>query len=153
MLKLVEIAANDTAEAYRALLAKARIAQRKVVEARVQRGASFAEREAAFLEVGNEISRQNLEEELQSTADAHTEALFVEGVLYRRHQDGNERYHSLCAGLRVRRATYRRVGERNGPTVPPWFHWNSRPGSPNERRQRWDTALRWAARVKRLGNK
>jgi hypothetical protein len=28
-------------------------------------------------------------------------------------------YHSLCGPLEIRRATYREVGERNGPTVVP----------------------------------
>ena len=41
------------------------------------------------------------------------------GVLYQQHHAGTVVYHSLCGPLEVRRATYREVGERNGPTVVP----------------------------------
>jgi hypothetical protein len=56
---------------------------------------------------------------LQATAASHADRLLVNGVLYERHQDGNADYHSLCGTMRVSRATYRRVGERNGPTIVP----------------------------------
>jgi hypothetical protein len=92
---------------------------REAVDVEVGRDASFAVREQAALALTNEAVRENLEEELQAIADEHADELFVDDALYRRHQCGTVVYHSLCGPLEVERWTYRRVGERNGPTVVP----------------------------------
>jgi len=81
--------------------------------------ATFAEREELALAVTNEATRQVLEEDLQRTVNEFGAELRVDGVLYREHEAGEVAYHSLCGDLRVRRSTYRRVGERNGPTIVP----------------------------------
>ena len=60
-----------------------------------------------------------METTLQTTAEAYPDRVRVDGVLYERHHEGTVMYHSLCGPLAVRRATYREVGERNGPTVVP----------------------------------
>ncbi len=94
-------------------------ALRRAVDAMVGLNCSFAERERAALEIGNEAERRLLEEELQSISDAHGEYLVVNSALYRRFRPGCRRYASLCGLLNVSRATYREVGVRNGPTVLP----------------------------------
>ncbi|MGH6693045.1 MAG: hypothetical protein ACREF4_20445, partial [Gammaproteobacteria bacterium] len=92
---------------------------RRVVGAKLAAGAAFAERERALLALSNEAIRVSLEAELQEMADGHGEELLVDGEPYHRHQLGRLEYHSLCGALGVERASYRRVGERNGPTVVP----------------------------------
>lgn len=119
MVTLLQPALNDNTEDYKSLLLEAQTAIRRVVDAKVARGASFAEREVAYLDVSNETCRLNLEQDLQTIADSHSDKLLINDVPYSRHQDGTEDYHSLCGSLHVRRPTYRRVGERNGPTVVP----------------------------------
>ena len=53
-------------------------------------------------------------------SDGYRDELLIDGILYRRsHDPGEVLYHSLNGSLPVTRATYRRVGERNGPTVAP----------------------------------
>ena len=111
--------ANDNREDYAVVLDELRAALRRAVDVKVEAGASFAEREAALLEVANEASRLNLRAELQAIADRQLEMMLIDGVLFQRHQDGGASYHSLCGPLPVRRATYRKVGERNGSTVVP----------------------------------
>ena len=92
-------------------------ALRRAVDAMVGLNCSFAERERATMEIGNEAERRLLEEELQSVADAHGEALLINGILYREFRPGSHQYASLCGPLGISRATYREVGVRNGPTV------------------------------------
>jgi len=94
-------------------------ALRRAVDARVGEDATFEQRETAALELTNEATRQMLEQDLQSIADRHTEHVLIDGRLFKRHEEGEVVYHSLCGGLSVPRWTYREVGIRNGPTVVP----------------------------------
>jgi hypothetical protein len=96
-----------------------RLALRRVVDAKLPAGASFAEREVAYLAAANEAVRGNLREDLQQVARGHGERVRIGGVEYKRHETGIRVYHSLCGPMSVARATYRRVGEHNGPTVVP----------------------------------
>ena len=79
----------------------------------------FADFESTILGIANEAVRRCLEIELQRRADDFGEAVAVDGVEHRRHQDGAVGYHSLCGLLRVRRANYRQIGVLDGPTVIP----------------------------------
>jgi hypothetical protein len=65
--------------------------------------------------------RQLLQADLQTRADRLAEfgELVIDGVLYRRHEEGEVAYYSLSGPLPVRRYTARRAGEHNGPTVVP----------------------------------
>lgn len=81
-------------------------------------GASFARREEAALEISNEAVRRVLEADLQRLADSEEDTVEYEG-LYRRHEPGEVKYHSLCGPLRIRRPTFRQAGVRNGPTIVP----------------------------------
>lgn len=119
MTSLLQTAANDNTEDCQTLLNEAQAALRRAVDARVPHGASFADREVAFLDVANETCRLNLESDLQSIAGSQSDRLLIDGVLHKRHCDGTQDYHSLCGSLHVSRSTYRRVGEHNGPTVVP----------------------------------
>ena len=94
---------------------------RCIVNDTVGAKASFAEREEVALAVANESVRKMLEGDLQERASClgHAKELFVEGVLYRRHEEGKVAYHSLTGALNVCRHTYRLVGKHNGPTVVP----------------------------------
>jgi hypothetical protein len=82
-------------------------------------GSSFSECEAGLLAAANEAVRRCLQAELQRRADELPQNLRIGSFEYRRHQSGNCKYYSLCGELRVRRHTYRRCGEHNGPTVVP----------------------------------
>lgn len=104
----------------KAAVAAAMRAIRHAVDVHVGADAGFRKREEVLLELTNEVSRLVLEADLQRRADELTaEALRVDGVLHRRHEEGEVIYHSLCGSLTVRRYTYRQVGIRNGPTVVP----------------------------------
>lgn len=94
---------------------------RRIVDQALDANAGFAEREVAALAVANEGVRQLLQAELQTMSDEfnHVEELVIDGVVYRRHQEGHDGYHSLCGSLDVDRCTFRPVGVRNGPTVVP----------------------------------
>jgi hypothetical protein len=116
---LPQPAANDNRDEYMTAVQEARSALRRAVDIRLAAGASFGEREAALLEVANLACRFDLQAELQAVADGHAHRLLIDGVPYERHQDGSATYHSLCGPLPVGRATYRKLGERNGPTVVP----------------------------------
>ena len=111
--------APDNGEAYRRAVATARLALERAVTLTVAADASFADRERAVLAAANEACRRLLEAALQTTADAQADRVRVEGVEYARHHEGTGTYHSLCGSLEVRRATYREVGVRNGPTIVP----------------------------------
>jgi hypothetical protein len=81
--------------------------------------ADFSALERAALRLSEELVRRHLESVMQTAADAQTREMSVDGILYRRHALGTVKYHSLCGGLRVRRFSYRVVGERNGRTCIP----------------------------------
>jgi hypothetical protein len=83
------------------------------------RGESFGADEAAALALTNEIARRWFEGELARAASSIGDEVDVGGERYRRHAPGVGVYHSLCGTVRVRRDSYRRVGEHNGPTVVP----------------------------------
>lgn len=119
MSTLPQLAANDNRDEYSAALVQARDALRRLADVKVGASAEFAGREVALLEAANEACRVEIGVELQSTADALPARLLVDGVPYERHQEGSAEYHSLCGAVPVGRATYRKVGERNGPTVVP----------------------------------
>ena len=120
MLRIVPQAQiPDNEQAYARAIEEAQQALRRAVAARVSPEASFGEREVALLAAANEACRLDLETTLQATADAQPDRVQVQGAIYERHQDGTATYHSLCGSLDVRRATYRKTGERNGPTVVP----------------------------------
>jgi hypothetical protein len=121
MLRIVpqaEIPDNNEA-VYQRAIEEAQRALRRAVTARVGPDAPFREREVALLTSANEACRLDLALALQATADAQPDRVQIEGAIYERHQAGAASYHSLCGPLAVRRATYRKTGERNGPTVVP----------------------------------
>jgi hypothetical protein len=117
MSTLPQLAANDNRDEYTSTLDEARRALRRLADLKVGAAASFAEREVAVLDVANEACRLEVRRELQEAADRLADRLLVNGVAYERHQDGNADYHSLCGPVPVSRPTYRKVGERNGPTI------------------------------------
>ena len=80
---------------------------------------SFEMLQSQMLAVTNEAVRRTLELVLQQRADEFPQFVSVDGVVYRRHQEGRVQYHDLCGPLWVRRATYRRVDKRNGATIVP----------------------------------
>jgi hypothetical protein len=95
-------------------------AMRQAVDKMLGPDTSFGEREAATLRAANEATRRCLEQALREMSDAYADELLIDGVLHRRSHDRSMgHYHSLNGMLNVPRATYRRVGERNGPTVVP----------------------------------
>lgn len=79
----------------------------------------FGRREVVAIQLTNEAVRRRLERDLQEIEDGFDEEILVDGTPYRRHLEGEGRYHSLCGPLRVPRYTYREVGVHNGPTVVP----------------------------------
>lgn len=91
----------------------------KIQSRLLAKGRSFSECEAGLLAAANEAVRRCLEADLQRRADELSRNVRIAGFEYRRHQPGHARYYSLCGELRVRRHTYRRCGEHNGPTVVP----------------------------------
>lgn len=120
MLRIVpQATTTDNAEMDRRAVEEARLALRRVVAARVPPTATFRDREAAVLAAANDLCRLELEAALQATADAQPDRVHIDGTVYALHHAGAAEYHSLCGPLRVRRATYRKTGERNGPTVVP----------------------------------
>jgi hypothetical protein len=119
MRSIVPQAIAPDNEKYDRAVADARAALECAVALTVAADAPFAAREEAVLRVANETCRLLLEAALQTTAAAQPARLRVEGVEYHRHHAGTVTYHSVCGPLAVRRATYREVGERNGPTVVP----------------------------------
>ena len=120
MLGIVQqLAIPDNEMVYRRSIEEAQTALRRAVAARAGRDASFGDREVALLAAANDSCRLELEAALQTTADAQPDRVLIDGTVYARHEGGAAEYHSLCGTLHVRRATYRRTGERNGPTVVP----------------------------------
>jgi hypothetical protein len=103
---------------------------RELVEKVLPEGSSFEDYERAVLEITNEIARRELERKLQTIADSHGPALWIDhnndwhgwreeiAREYRRHLPGTVTYHSLVGGLTVCRYTYREC-YRNGVTYVP----------------------------------
>jgi len=92
----------------------------RVVKAKLGSGSSFAQQEVAALAASSEATRDYCDQQLQRMSDSYGEDLLINGIHYRRsHEPGQGFYHSLCGALHPFRATYRQVGERNGPTVVP----------------------------------
>jgi hypothetical protein len=80
----------------------------------------FDDYERSILEICNEVGRRVLEKKLKELSSRHQdEALLVDGVRYKRHNNGEVEYHSLCGSMKVSRYTYRQTGVRNGPTIVP----------------------------------
>ena len=98
-------------------------ALRALVDGKLPATATFAERERAWLAVANQVTRLGLQGELQRFADDCGDTLLVDGVPHHKHLDGTVDYHSLCGTFPIRRATYRRDGERGGATVVPVDLW------------------------------
>ena len=119
MSSLPQVAANDNREEYTTALRGLGLALRRAVNAKVAANASFAARETTMLTVANEACLSELRTELQVAANGIADDILIDGVAYQRHQDGSAEYHSLCGTMRIDRATYRKVGERNGPTCVP----------------------------------
>lgn len=120
MLRIVpQASAHDNEVAYTKAVQQARAALRRAVDGQLAADASFGDREVALLAAANEACRLELVAELQAVADAQPARVRIDGTVYERHQAGAGDYHSLCGTLPVRRATYRKTGERNGPTVVP----------------------------------
>lgn len=119
MRTLLQLVTNDKRDDYAMLVAEASGALRRAVDARLAPGASFADREVAFLAAANEACVMDLRTDLQAIADAFPPTLLVEGVLYKLHEEGSADYHSLCGPVAINRATYRMVGVHNGPTIVP----------------------------------
>ncbi len=120
MLGIVQqVTIPDNEKGYHRAIEEAQMALRRAVTARVGRDGSFGDREVALLAAANDCCRVELEAALQQTADAQPARVQIDGTVYARHEGGAVEYHSLCGALHVRRATYRKTGERNGPTVVP----------------------------------
>lgn len=94
-------------------------ALRDAVDAMVGVDASFAERETAALELGNEATRLFLRDDLMVIRERHGEAVEVDGRIYKRHEPGTVTYFTLCGAVDIERFTYREVGMQNGPTIVP----------------------------------
>jgi len=67
----------------------------------------------------NEAMRLWIQETVQQRSDEIPEFVRVDGVVYRRHQEGRVQYHDLCGPLWINRSTYRRTDKRNGETIVP----------------------------------
>jgi hypothetical protein len=113
MRSVTQGARNDNDD----MIAAVRAALERAVAAKGE--ATFGERERTALAVANEGVRRLLEDELQRVADEELSEIEYEDHSYKPHQRGTVTYHSLCGPLRVRRATYRQMGMRNGPTIVP----------------------------------
>jgi hypothetical protein len=111
--------APDNEEAYRRAIDAAGQALAKAAALAVGADGTFAAHERAVLTAANAACRELLTATLQATAEAHPERVRVEDIEYVHHHEGTVTYHSLCGPLIVRRATYREVGEHNGPTIVP----------------------------------
>ena len=95
-------------------------ALRRVARATAGEDASFAQLEDAALEAPDEAVRDFCEQELQRIEDSFDDELLINGVLFKRsHAPAQGDYRSLCGPLHPKRALYRLVGLRNGPTVVP----------------------------------
>ena len=83
-------------------------------------GLGFSFFELAAYELTNEAVRRLLEGELQRLADGFEDEVAASGQRHRRYTDpATVSYHGLSGPLMVTRHLYRRVGDRNGPTIDP----------------------------------
>jgi hypothetical protein len=87
---------------------------REALKAALPEGA-FADREAAAMAISDEAVRGLLEDDLQALADGLGDLVLVDGVAYKEHEPGTDKYHSLCGPLKVRRSSFRKTGMHNGP--------------------------------------
>ena len=116
---VLQLCPPDNGNEYDLAVAEACAALRKAVVVKLAGHAAFAKREVVLLGAANAACRSVLQDELQALADTMPEKIVVDGVPYKRHEDGSVDYHSLCGELQVRRCTYRQVGEHNSPTIIP----------------------------------
>lgn len=94
------------------------VALRKAVDAQLPTDGSFAALEETALRIGNEATRRVLERVLQRMSEDLGEGdVRIDGARHKRHGTGTPMYHSLVGPLIVKRANYRMVGVRNGPTA------------------------------------
>jgi len=115
MQRLAQTASNDNNDLIVAVTNELTRAVR-----RTTRSSSFAERERVAMEISNEAVRRALQTFLEELASQDDETEIHFGTeIYRPHQPGEMKYHSLCGALHVRRWTYRMKGVRNGPTIVP----------------------------------
>lgn len=117
MSTVLQFRPRDNRDEYCSAVAEVSAALRRATDLKLASGARFADREVALLAVANEACRSDLQAELQRISDALPDRILVNGVPYARHEDGSGDYHSLCGTMRIRRPTYRKVAERNGPTI------------------------------------
>lgn len=110
-------AANDNGRAE--LVLKIVEALRVGIAGAVPNGLAFEDEGSILLEATNGAVRAQLAKRLRSLSEGFGDEIKVDGILYRRHHPGSARYFSLCGVIDVQRWTYRRVGQRNGPTVVP----------------------------------
>ncbi|MBK8943150.1 MAG: hypothetical protein IPM79_37530 [Polyangiaceae bacterium] len=78
----------------------------------------FADRERAALEIGNELVRCALEDDLRELSAGYGDDVRVDGLVSS-PRGRTVTYHGLVGPMAISRATYRKVGVRNGPTVVP----------------------------------
>jgi hypothetical protein len=120
MLRIVPQAPiPDNEKVYQRGIEEAQLALRRAIAARVPPDASFGDQEVALLAAANDVCRLELQATLQAIADAQPDRVHIDGTVFAHHEAGRAEYHSLCGPLQVERATYRKTGERNGPTVVP----------------------------------
>lgn len=91
----------------------------RAVLTRAAGAATFAEREELAIAVTNGLLRDYLQGDLQRMSETYGERVEIEGRVYKLHEPGTVRYHSLVGPLAVSRYTYREEGVRNGPTRCP----------------------------------
>ena len=114
MPSVAESAQNDNGDFVAAVVRELSRATR-----RMSADGDFADFERVALRVSNEAVRRVLEQQLHELAKIDADEVEYAGALYRRHEPARVTYHSLAGSLRVERATYRRTGVRNGPTIVP----------------------------------
>jgi hypothetical protein len=91
----------------------------RAIDRRIGDDEPFEALEKLLLTATNEGVRRYLEKRLQRIADSFDDRIRVGRHDYKRHQPGTGRYFSLCGAIVIERWTYRRLDERNGPTIVP----------------------------------
>lgn len=81
--------------------------------------ADFAEQERVTMMLLDEAGRAVLEARLVEIAAGFDDEVLVDGVPYKRLEEGTVTYHSLSGPLVVPRHLFRQMGVHNGPTVVP----------------------------------
>lgn len=116
---MLQIVPEDRISAKPDVGCRLRAAFREEVRRRVGSG-DFAARENVALSLANELVCADLTGALEDLVESHGDGeLMVDGERYRHHAEGCATYHSLAGPLRVRRPSFRKVGQHNGPTVIP----------------------------------